>query len=191
MDVWGSLRSMTRPRSAPLTSPLPVLCFALVFLVGCVSATVETVGTFAPTDGRFSVIVPGGTMDAGTLSTSGVFAGAPAKTYVTVSGSGLRFAVIYADADPSYLAGTSVDAALAKAEQGNLATTGGTQQSERSLTIAGNPGREQRITTASAAYVLRVVFVGNRLYSISVKGAAAQVDEADAVQFLNSFTATP
>jgi hypothetical protein len=130
-------------------------------------------------------------MDAGTLATGGVFAGAPAKTYVNVSGSGLRFAVVYADADPSYLAGTSVDAALTNAEQGNLATTGGTQQAERRLTISGNPGREQRITAGSVSYVLRLVFVGDRLYSISVKGTAVQVDEADAIQFLNSFTSTP
>ncbi len=130
-------------------------------------------------------------MDAGTLSTGGVFAGAPARTYSAIGATGVRFAIVYADADPSYLAGTSLDSALSSAEQANLETIGGSQQAERSLTIAGNPGREQRITVGSTAYVLRLVFVGNRLYSISVKGSAAQVDEADAVQFLNSFASVP
>ncbi|MGH2465255.1 MAG: hypothetical protein ACRDGI_07335 [Candidatus Limnocylindrales bacterium] len=164
---------------------------ALLLATGCATVTVETVGLFAPAGGRFSVTVPGGAMDAGTLTTGGVFAGAPARTYSTVSASGVRFAVVYADADPSYLAGTPVDAALVSAEQANVETIGGTQQAERTLTIAGNPGREQRITIGSIAYVLRLVFVGNRLYSISVKGSSVQVDEADAVQFLNSFAVAP
>lgn len=181
------------PRTSTPTgkSRLGTLVVAVLVLAGCASVNVESVGTFSPPGGRFSVIVPGGTMDAGTLSTGGVFAGAPARTYSTVGASGIRFAIVYADADPSYLAGTSLDAALSSAEQANLETIGGSQQSERSLTITGNPGREQRITVGSVAYVLRLVYVGNRLYSISVEGSAGQVDEADAVQFMNSFTAVP
>ena len=92
---------------------------------------------------------------------------------------------------PAIYNSTSVDAALAAAEEANRASIGGTQEAERTLAIAGYAGREQRIIVGPVTYVLRLVFVGNRLFSISVKGSAAQVDEADASQFLNSFAATP
>lgn len=122
---------------------VPILVVSLLLLAGCVSANVETVVTFSPPGGRFSVTVPGGTMDAGTLSTGGVFAAAPARTYATLGATGLRFAVVFADADPTYLAKTSLDTALAAAELANLETIGGTQQAERSLNIAGSSGLEQ------------------------------------------------
>jgi hypothetical protein len=65
------------------------------------------------------------------------------------------------------------------------------QQAESPLTVAGQPGREQRISADSLSYVFRLVFVGNRAYSISVTGSPAQVDEADALLFLNSFATSP
>jgi hypothetical protein len=37
------------------------------------------------------------------------------------------------------------------------------------------------------AYVFRLVFVGNRLCSISVTGAPGQIDQAEAKVFLDSF----
>jgi len=72
----------------------------------------------------------------------------------------------------------------------NVDTTHGIQQSERALTVAGQPGREQRINAGQLAYVFRMVFIGNRLYSISVSGTALQVDQADAILFLDSFAIT-
>jgi hypothetical protein len=160
-------------------------------LAGCVSFNVSTLQTFSSPEGRFSVTVPGGAMTESTFESGGVFAGAPAHAFATSTASGLRMAVLYADADPSYLAGTSVDAALAAAEQANVASTEGTQQSESSLTVTGQPGREQRIIAGAVAYIFRLVFVGNRLYSISVTGSPAQVDGADAHLFLDSFAVNP
>jgi hypothetical protein len=156
-------------------------------LAACVNFNVSTVQTFSSAEGRFSVTVPGGTMNASTFPSGGPFAAAPAHAYATSTAAGVRMAVLYADADPSYLADTSLDDALAAAERANVDTTQGTQQSERAMTVAGQPGREQRINAGQFAYVFRLVFVGNRLYSISVRGTAPQVDQADAILFLDSF----
>jgi hypothetical protein len=161
-----------------------------VLLVACTTFQAWTIGTFTSAEGRFTVIVPGSTMEAGTLPSGGPFAAAPIQTFVTTRSGGPRFAVLYADADPSYLAGTTVEGALAVSGQANIAALKGTPIAERSITVGGQPGREDEFSVGSVTYIFRMAFVGNRLYSISVDGPAGRVHGPDAQIFLDSFAVT-
>jgi hypothetical protein len=165
-----------------------LIVFALTFsLAGCGLGRVWTIATFESAEGRFSVVVPEGTMVEGTLVGGGPFAGATIRTFVHDVPGGPRFAVLYGDAAPDYLEGISVDAALDAVETANIEATGGEQIDGEHLAVAGLPGREQRITVPGAIYVFRTVFAGNRLYSISVKGTDTQVTQADVVVYFDSF----
>ena len=163
----------------------------VVSLAGCVSAQLTVISSFTSADGGFTITVPGGAMAESTSAGSGPFAGETVHAFVHDVPGGLRFAVLYADAAPNYLAAMSLDAALDAAELANIRATGGAQVDERHLTIAGLPVREQRITGPAASYVFRTVFAGNRMYSISVKGTDVQVREADVIVYFDSFTITP
>jgi hypothetical protein len=182
------------PRAAPW--PLPMrLASALsaialsVSLSACVSVQVSTLHSFASADGRFTVTVPDGAMKQSTLAppANGAFAGSTVTGFSTASASGARFAVLYADAVPGYLDAHGVDGTLLEAEGTNLSALNGTLVSAGPITVAGQPGREDRIGVGQAVYVFRTVFIGQRMYSISVTGSPAQVDSADAKVFLDSF----
>jgi hypothetical protein len=164
-----------------------VLCATLL---GCVSVSVSTLRSFSSADGRFTVTVPDGTMKASNLPApgNGAFAGSAVAGYSTASASGARFAVLYADAARGYLIAHGVDATLLEAERTNLAALNGTLASDGPITVAGLPAREARINVGQVVYRSRAVFVGQRMYSISVTGAPGQVDSADATVFLDSFT---
>ena len=163
----------------------------LGLVAGCVSAVrFFALTTYTSADGHFRVDVPGGVM------TDSSFAGSGAFARTTVHGlshdaDGMRFAVLYADADPSYLASTTIDAALAAAERANLSTIAGTQTSDLATVIEDNPSREQRIAGPNAFYRFHLVFIGNRFYSISVTGLEADVAGTEATTFLNSFAVAP
>ena len=163
----------------------------LVLVTGCVSSVrFFSLATFSSPDGHFRVDVPGAVM------TDSTFAGAGAFARSTIHGlsrdaDGMRFAVMYGDADPSYLASTTLDAALATAEQATIDTTKGQQTSDLAITIDGKPAREQRIRGPSDFYRVHLVFVGNRLYSVSVKGSEVDIAGAEANTFFNSFAIVP
>jgi hypothetical protein len=159
-------------------------------LAACVSVQVSTLHSFTSADGRFSVTVPGGSMKPSTLKApaNGAFAGSMVNGFSTASASGARFAVLYADAAPGYLAAHGVDATLVEAERTNLSALNGTLVAGGAVTVAGQPGREDRIDVGPAVYVFRTVFIGQRMYSVSVTGSSGQVDSADATVFLDSFT---
>jgi hypothetical protein len=152
--------------------------------------SVSTMHSFSSTDGRFTVTVPDGKMKASSLAApgNGAFAGSPIFGFSTPSASGARFGVLYADAAPGYLIAHGVDATLVEAEQTNLASLNGTLVSSVMTTVAGQPARDDRIAVGEVVYVFRTVFLGGRMYSISVTGSASQVDSADAKVFLDSFT---
>ena len=157
-------------------------------VVACVS--LSTMHSFSSTDGRFTVTVPDGKMKASSLAApgNGAFAGSTIFGFSTPSATGARFAVLYADASPGYLIAHGVDATLVEAEQTNLASLNGTLVSSVMTTVAGQPARDDRIAVGEVVYVFRTVFLGQRMYSISVTGSPSQVDSADARVFLDSFT---
>jgi hypothetical protein len=166
---------------------------APILLSACLSATVSTytLKTYTSADGRFRVDVPGGAMSDTILPSGGVFAGS-AVHGLTVTADGLRFAVVYGDAEASYLATTPIDTALANAVSGNVASTHGTLSEQRAITVAGSPAREARVAIIGGEYLFVVTFVGNRLYSLSVLGTDdTAVRGSEATQFLNSFAVTP
>jgi hypothetical protein len=163
-----------------------------ICLGACLSVTVSTytLETYTSADGRFRIDVPGGTMSDTIIPSGGVFAGSTVHG-LSVTADGLRFAVVYGDAQPAYLATTPIDTALANAVQGNVTSTHGTLIEQHAITVAGSPAREARITIVGAEYVFVVTFVGNRLYSLSVRGTSdAAVRGSEATQFLNSFAVT-
>jgi hypothetical protein len=162
---------------------------AIVF-AGCVSFGAYSGQTFTSTDGQFRVTIPGGAMTETTFEGSGPFAGATIHAFTAVAAGGPRYAVVYGDAPPEYVATTPRAEIYAAAEAGNVASTGGVQTTERSLDIAGYPGREQRVNSGARAYVFRLVLVGSRSYVLSVTGSASQVDSAEAVAYLDSFEPT-
>jgi hypothetical protein len=171
---------------------IAILALPLV-LGGCLSATVSVykLETFTSVDGRFHVDVPGGTMNDTILPSGGVFAGSTIHG-LTVTADGLRFGVVYGDAEASYLATTPIDTALANAVSGNVASTHGTLSEQHAITVAGSPAREARVAIIGGEYLFVVTFVGNRLYSLSVLGTDdTAVRGSEATQFLNSFAVTP
>jgi hypothetical protein len=166
---------------------------APILLSACLSATVSTytLKTYTSTDGRFRVDVPGGAMTDAILPSSGVFAGS-AVHGLTVTADGLRFAVVYGDAEASYLATTPIDTALANAVSGNVASTHGTLSEQHAITVAGSLAREARVAIIGGEYVFVVMFVGNRLYTLSALGTDdTAVRGSEATRFLNSFAVTP
>ena len=176
----------------PLGRAIAVLALGLV-LGGCLSATVSTytLKTYTSTDGRFHIDVPGGGMTDTILPSSGVLAGSTVHG-LSVTADGLRFAVVYGDAQATYLATTPIDTALANAVSGNVASTHGTLSEQHAITVAGSPAREARVAIIGGEYVFVVMFVGNRLYTLSVLGTDdTAVRGSEATQFLNSFAVTP
>ena len=171
-----------------------IAILALPILLGaCLPTTVSTytLTTFTSADGRFRVDVPGGAMTDTILPGGGVFAGSTVHG-LSLTADALRFAVVYGDAQPAYLATTPIDTALANAVQGNVASTHGTLIEQDPITLGGNPAREARISIVGAEYVFVVTFVGNRLYSLSVLGSSDSAARgSEATQFLNSFAVTP
>ena len=122
---------------------------------------------------------------------AGPFAAATIHTFLHDEPDGPRFVVVYGDADPSYIAARSTDAALDEFTLRNVGATSGHLISERKLTISGLPGREQYIVGPGGTYVFRTVLAGNRLYSLSATGNDAQVHGADVVVYLDSLVLTP
>ena len=160
-------------------------------MAGCVSSIrFFSLATFTSVDGHFHIDVPGGTMTDQVMPSSGIFAGSTVHG-LTRDADGLRFAVLYGDADPSYLASVSIETALATVEQGNVNSTKGTQTSDLPIIVDDQPAREQRIASPTASYRFHLVFVGRRLYSISVTGSGADIASAEATTYLGSFTVDP
>jgi hypothetical protein len=170
----------------------PGLLLGLVFvLAGCISVGVTTIASFTSADGHFSVTLPKGTTTESTSTGSGPFAASTIHTFVHAEPGEPLFAAIYGDADPAFIASMSNDAALDWAEQANVGATNGHQVAERNLTISGLSGRGQSIVGPTGSYVFRMVLAGDRLYSFSVKGTDVQVQQADAIVYLDSFAITP
>jgi hypothetical protein len=172
--------------------PIVILALALL-LSACLPTTVTTytLTTYASADGRFHIDVPGGTMTDTILPSTGVFAASTVHG-LSVTADRLRFAVVYGDAQPSYLATTSIDTALANAVTGNVTSTHGTLIDQHPVTVGGSPAREARISIIGGEYLFVVTFVGNRLYSLSVLGSSDSAARgSEATQFLNSFAVTP
>jgi hypothetical protein len=164
-----------------------------IVLAACLPTTVTsyTLKTFTSAAGRFHIDVPGGAMTDTILLGDGVFAGSTVHG-LSLTADALRFAVVYGDAQPAYLATTPIDTALANAVQGNVVSTHGTLIEQRPITLGGNPAREARISIIGAEYVFVVTFVGNRLYSLSVLGSSDSAARgSEATDFLNSFAVTP
>jgi hypothetical protein len=164
-----------------------------LLLSACLPTTVTTytLTTFTSADGRFHVNVPGGAMTDTILPSSGVFAGSTVHG-LSVTADRLRFAVVYGDAQPTYLATTAIDTALANAVTGNVTSTNGTLIDQHPITVGGSPAREARISIIGGEYLFVVTFVGNRLYSLSVLGSSDSAARgSEATQFLNSFAVTP
>jgi hypothetical protein len=161
-----------------------------ISLAGCFSTRITTLSAFSSADGHFNVTVPG-TMVESTSTGSDPFAAATIHTFLYDEPGGPRFVVVYGDADPGFIASMSTGTVLDQFEASNVSVTKGQQVSERHLTISGLPGREQHIVGPGGSYVFRMVVAGDRLYQFSVKGADFQVQQAEAVVYLDSFAVTP
>ena len=164
-----------------------------ILLAACLPTTVSTytLTTYTSADGRFHIDVPGGAMTDTIIPSGGVFAGSTVHG-LSVTADRLRFAVVYGDAQPSYLATTPIDTALANAVSGNVASTHGTLSEQHAITVAGSPAREARVAIIGGEYVFVVMFVGNRLYTLSALGTDdTAVRGSEATRFLNSFAVTP
>jgi hypothetical protein len=171
-----------------------IAILAIPLLLGaCLPTTVSTytLKTYTSADGRFHIDVPGGAMSDTILPSGGVFAGSTVHG-LSVTADGLRFGVVYGDAQPGYLAATPIDTALENAVAGNVTSTHGTLVEQHPITVAGSPAREARVSIVGAEYLFVVTFVGNRLYSLSVLGTSdSAVRGSEATQFLTSFAVSP
>lgn len=177
----------TRSQPRVLAIWLAVAIVSGGLVAACAWARLFAIETYHSTDGRFSVIVPGGTMAESTFPGAGpMFEGSTVHSLVN-SQEGATLAVLYADAAPGYLSATPLDTVLDDAAQANVATTNGTLVSQTTMTIDGQPARDQHITGPRADYEFRLVVIAGRLYSISATGTADQVAAASSRVFLDSF----
>jgi hypothetical protein len=195
MEVRGEMATTARVGLyARVSFGRAIVILALPLLLSaCLPTTVTTytLTTYTSADGRFHIDVPGGAMTDTILPGGGVFAGSTVHG-LSLTADGLRFAVVYGDAQPSYLATTPIDTALANAVQGNVMSTHGTLIEQHPITVGGNPARAARISIIGGEYRFVVTFVGNRLYSLSVLGASDSAARgSEATQFLNSFAVIP
>jgi hypothetical protein len=143
---------------------------------------------FAPSDGRFSVLMPG-------LPVS------EQQTFATKSGNMVlylfnldrgrmneRFSVQYTDYPEQFLKeARSADTVLTKASTVDAFNIGGTVVSEKSFPLGRYPGRELQVENAELAMRIRLYLVDQRLYKVVATWPRSRSFSEDDERFLASF----
>ena len=162
-------------------------CLALVLaLAWLTEATAQTWQDFQPEGGKYRILMPGTpkvTTKPITLSEGSTVA-AHFATYET---DDTAYGVIYCDYPASFTRGKTADTILdnaMKASVGNRVLL-----NETRLTIQGHPAREFAVDRLDGyTHVVRIAFVGSRLYALNVAGRHDVEKDAATRRFLESFS---
>lgn len=142
---------------------------------------------FKPSDGRFSVLMPGNP-DTQTeqVNTS---AGAVDLHVFTSALGNSGYIVGYGDYPASLIQTSSPASFLDGIRDGAVSSPKGKLTSERVLSSDNNPGRELKIESPDGKHIIfgRYYLVGNRLYQALAINPKEQAFGADATKFLDSF----
>jgi hypothetical protein len=167
-------------------SRLAAAFLVLLFSIACDRKSTYEWHTFEPSDGTFSVSLPG----------DGVEVDRPTKS--VTGGSFISHAFeIRASKDAVYGCSWWEDASrpkdetdeqiLDRARDSGLSGTDAKLLSENKITLQGHPGRDVRaIARGNAAYDNRLVVVGNRLYTLLVIDQSGKHDSDSIGKFFNS-----
>lgn len=136
-------------------------------------------------DGGYSLVFPGAAEERKLTKENGDFL---ANMYVLeLDGGNVAFMSSHSDI-PKERMSVPPATLLEDAKKGALANTQGTLESEKRITVEGNPGRELVISTPSGmlSYV-RVILVKGRLYQAMAVMTRDNPAEKDVRAFLDSF----
>jgi hypothetical protein len=151
----------------------------------------STTARFHSPSGRFSVDIPG-TFTETVKTANNPNLGPIEVHYFTVTpDGGPRHAVIYGDFPSAYVQRTPLDTIYREARAGDVGAANGRLVEAGSLTIAGHPADTHIVDGETGFQRFVTVLVGNRLYSLAIRGTEAQVRSAEATRFIASFGLDP
>jgi hypothetical protein len=183
----------------------PLLWLVACLLVGCARLTVSVPTDQPPTNpttdqappsastpfhsaaGRFSVEAPG-TFEETVRTTNNPNLGPIEVHYflATLDG-GPRYAVVYGDYPSAFVESTPLEVIYQESRDADVAAADGRLVEAGSLTVAGHPADQHIVDGKTGFQRFVTVLVGNRGYSIAVRGTEAQVRSAEATRFIASF----
>jgi hypothetical protein len=202
---------MGAPPSLRSTVATPLLILVACLATGCAQVTVfvatgkpgstTVVATNSPppsatarfhsASGRFSVDIPG-TFTETVQTANNPNLGPIEVHYFTVTpDGGPRYAVTYGDFPSAYVQGTSLATIYREARAGDVGAAHGRLVEAGTLTIAGHPADTHTVDGETGFQRFVTVLVGNRAYSLAIRGTEAQVRSAEATRFIASFGVDP
>ena len=139
--------------------------------------------TFTSKEGAFSLTLPGTPKEKSEDITSN---NGPTTlhTFMVERDEGQRFFLVgYSD----YKTKLDADASLASVISGQVESLKGKITSDKTVTLAGHPGRSVTIESEGIAFYSTVYVAGNRLYQLMCGMPKADAMPPDAKEFFDSF----
>lgn len=163
------------------------ILFVLVLpvLQGRSSTAVDTWQSFASTEGRFTVLMPG-TPQPRTQNVSTPAGNITFYAHFWEDRSA-AYGVAYSDFPQGLIQSANVEALLNGARDGAAANVSGTLVSERRIGLSGHPGREIEIRISGGIVKARIYLVGSRLYQLIVVEQSGTESSANQARFFDSF----
>jgi len=111
--------------------------------------------------------------------------------FVVSPEGGPRYAVVYGDYPTHYVESTALDVIYSEARAADVAAAMGRLVQSRSRILAGHPADEHVVDGNTGFQRFVTILVGDRAYSLAVRGTEDQVRSAEADRFIESFTLDP
>ncbi len=141
---------------------------------------------YTPSDSSFRALLPG-TPDR-SIQRDGLSEDRPVEHLYVLSGSPVVYVVEYTDELDAALKAFGPQRLLAGFEWGFFRESAGRVTGVKSLTVAGAPGREVRITTVNGrSMFFRSCIIGGRFYHWGTSTEAGKDGAADTERFMASF----
>ena len=166
------------------------LVAALIMLAGCQSTGGPQVGKEVPSDGKYSLYMPG--TPATKTQTIPSMAGPIDLHVYFFDEHGVRYILVYNDFPATISQAAAVKTLLDSARNGAIEGFHGKLVKEDTITLTGNyPGRDIQVVSADGKRALRsrMYVVKNRLYQIGIAVPTADLSTANTLKYLDSFKA--
>ena len=164
-------------------------CARVTVFVATDPPTASAFASYHSATGRFTVEVPG-VFDETVKTTSNPYLGPIEVHYFVVApDGGPRYAVVYGDFPASYVTSTQLDVIYRESRDGNVGQGRLVESGPR--TIAGHAADEHVVDGTTGLQRFASVLVGNRLYSLAVRGTDGQIRSPEADRFIASFAVDP
>jgi hypothetical protein len=141
--------------------------------------------------GRFSVEIPGAFKEIVKTADNPHLGPIEVHYFVVTPKGGPRYAVVYGDYPSVYVKSTALDVIYGEARAADAAAAKGRLLQSGSRTIYGYAADEHIVDGNTGFQRFVTVMVGDRGYSLAVRGTEAQVRSADADRFIESFAPEP